>query len=104
MIKQINLLFILIAITINIYSQKVDSLKHPSHLSGNKVIYTDSVVMHGVVIYTDSLKMIDKFTSTNYEKTQRWAHQQMEKGYKVDINYNKKTKEYIAVVLRNHYN
>lgn len=100
MIKQINLLFILVAITVNVYSQKVDSLEHPSHLSGNKVISTDSVVTHGVVIYTDSLKMIDKFTSTNFKDTQDWAHQQMDKGYRVEIKYNKKTNQYIAIALK----
>lgn len=46
----------------------------------------------------DSVRIIDNYTSTNFNDTQTWAHQQMGKDYKVDINYNKETKEYIAII------
>ncbi|MDD3281668.1 MAG: hypothetical protein PHC83_08885 [Bacteroidales bacterium] len=46
----------------------------------------------------DSIKIIDKYRSNNYDETQAWAHHQMGKGYKVDINYNKEAKEYIAII------
>lgn len=48
---------------------------------------------------TDSLRIIDKYTSTNYNETQTWAHQQMEKGYQVDIDYNK-AHTYFAIALK----
>lgn len=46
----------------------------------------------------DTCTIFDNYTSTNFNDTQSWAHQQMGKGYKVDINYNKETKEYIAII------
>jgi len=48
----------------------------------------------------DSVKIIDKYRSTNYDETQAWAHQQMEKGYKVDINYDKEINEYVAIAKK----
>jgi hypothetical protein len=58
-----KLLFVFFIITTNVYSQKRDcSGYHPLYLSGDRVIYTDSIIANDVRIYTDSV-VLDIFVS-----------------------------------------
>ncbi len=43
---------------------------------------------------------VGKHLSDNFEDTQAWAHEQMEKGYTVTINKNKKTGKYLAIAQK----
>ena len=44
--------------------------------------------------------VVDSHHSPNFNETQAWAHEKMAEGYVVSINYNKKTKEYLAIAKR----
>ncbi|MDD3281670.1 MAG: hypothetical protein PHC83_08895 [Bacteroidales bacterium] len=45
-------------------------------------------------------KIKDKKESEDFNETQEWAHEKMQQGYRVDINYNKRTKKYFAIALK----
>ena len=38
--------------------------------------------------------------SQDFNETQAWAHEQMDKGYTVSINYHKETNEYVAIAKK----
>jgi hypothetical protein len=57
MLKRINLLLVVFVITVNAYSQGKDCTGYPFYLSGGyvPVYYTDSTVVNGITVYTDSI-------------------------------------------------
>jgi hypothetical protein len=99
-LKYISLFFVFFVITMNAYSQKRDCFGASSNLSGDKIIYTDSMNVNGLIVYTDSVRVVDSFVSDNFEDIQTWSHEKMVQGYVVTLKYNKEKKEYFAMVRR----
>ncbi len=55
MFNRISILLAFLFVAKNVYSQAIDDCSRPFYMTGESVIYTDSIVIEGKTIYTDSL-------------------------------------------------
>jgi len=56
MLKYLSVVFVFLVVSMNAYSQKRNcSDGYPFYMSGDTIIYTDSVIKNGLTVYTDSL-------------------------------------------------